>query len=492
MMIDSYLAYFVLGITSVGFALLGLAHARRRAVTVESYVTDRGHAGYLLSTASVVASVAGAWILFSPAETATWAGLAGLLGYGIGQAAPLIAFGLMGPRMRQLIPHGHSLTEYARNRFGQPVYVFVISIMVFYMSVFLVAELTAIALAFQFLAGIPLFVTALVVAATTVAYTCYGGLRTSIFTDGLQFLLIVPLLVLITVAALSALGGFDASLQPVRNVAPALLSLRNASGVEFGLTLIIAILAANMFHQGFWQRVYACKDERVLRRSFFAGGVLVIPAVVFAGFLGLLAIGQGVAEAHSSVALFHLVTAVMPKGAILAVLVLALALVMSSMDTLLNAIAAAVTTDLAHFRPGVPAARLLRYARVLTAGIALPAVFVASKGYSVLYLFLIADLVCAGAVFPVFYGLYARRLTGTACLTSCLLGIGVGALFFPKPDFSPWLQLPFAGRFLVSFGLAFGVSCSLAVAYDLWAAFKRRTAVFDFNRLGENIQLIEG
>jgi len=492
MPIETYTAWLLLGATVVLFALVGLAHARRRAVTIESYVADRGHAGHLLATASVFASVAGGWMLFSPAEAATWAGVAGLLGYGVGQAAPLFAFGVMGPRMRRLIPAGHSLTEYARGRFGLPVYVLVMGIILFYLSVFLAAELTAIALAFRLLAGVPLMVTALVVVTTTVAYTSYGGLRTSIFTDGLQFLLIAPLLLVVTVLAWGQPGGVESGLALVRNTAPQLLSLNHAAGVEFGISLVLAIFAANMFHQGFWQRVYACRDDRVLRRSFWVSGMLVIPAILFAGSLGLLAVGHGVTEAHASVAFFHLVTNVMPPWAVLVILALALALVMSSMDTLLNGIVGAVTTDLFHFRPHIKPRRLLLCARLLTVGTALPALLVASKGYSVLYLFLVADLICAGAVFPVFYGLYARRLSGPACLGSCLAGIAMGVLFFPQPDFTPWLNLPFAGRFLVSFGLAFGASAALAVVQERWATFKQTAEAFDFNRLGRDVKLIEG
>ena len=37
------------------------------------------------------------------------------------------------------------------------------------------------------------------------------------------------------------------------------------------------------------------------------------------------------------------------------------------------------------------------------------AFLVASKGFSILYLFLLADLLCCAAVFPVFYGFYSKK-----------------------------------------------------------------------------------
>ena len=489
---SSSLAIAVTLVTAITFALLGVIYVRRHRPSLEEYTVHRNATGSWLALATVVASVAGAWILFSPAETGTWAGLVALIGYGVGQAAPLIAFAIMGPRMRRLMPQGHSITEYAWHRFGKAMYVFVLLVMVFYMFVFLAAELTGIALALNVMAGTPLVWTAIIVAIGTVAYTAYGGLRASIFTDGVQFLLIIPLLLAVFLAVVFALGGFQAAFAPVLDTAPQLLSMSHRPGYEFGLTLIIAILAANMFHQGFWQRVYTCRDDSTLRRSFLASGLVVIPIIFIAGLFGIMAVGFGIPAAQSSVALFSLVVQVLPTWAMVAVLVLALALVMSSMDTLLNGIASAVTSDLPRFWPQARARQLLSSSRVLTIALAVPAVIIAAQGYSVLYLFLVADLVCAGAVFPVFYGLYSRHLGGKGALASCVLGIVVGALFFPKPDFTPWLAIPQGGNFLVSFAAALGVSVAVAVTWSVIDSRRRQSPVYDFQRLGQEIRAIPG
>jgi Na+(H+)/acetate symporter ActP len=122
----------------------------------------------------------------------------------------------------------------------------------------------------------------------------------------------------------------------------------------------------------------------------------------------------------------------------------------------------------------------------------LPAIYIASQGYSVLYLFLIADLVCAAALFPVFYGLYSKRLAGAAAMLSALAGLVVGALFFPNPDFGAWNELPGAGRLVISFGAALGVSGVLSIAFGIVARVLLPEATFDFSRLREKVGLIEG
>ena len=61
---------------------------------------------------------------------------------------------------------------------------------------------------------------------------------------------------------------------------------------------------------------------------------------------------------------------------------------------------------------------------------------VASKGYSILYLFLLADLLCCAAVFTVFYGFYQKNFKEKNSMISILLGLFLGLLLFPSPDFS--------------------------------------------------------
>ena len=64
------------------------------------------------------------------------------------------------------------------------------------------------------------------------------------------------------------------------------------------------------------------------------------------------------------------------------------------------------------------------------------ALFVASKGLSILYLFLLADLFCCAAVISIFYGFYSKKFFEKNAYVSILIGIFAGLLFFPSPDFS--------------------------------------------------------
>jgi Na+/proline symporter len=468
-------------VTAALFALLGLVQASRQTVDLESFVVSRNRFGTPMALATIVASAMGAWILFSPPEVGATSGIAGIIGYCLGQATPAALFAVMGPRIRHLMPQGHSLNEYVLHRFGNAMYGVTLVIITFYMFVYLTAELTAIAKAVDLLAGVPLWATALVVMAAVVVYTTVGGLATTIFTDAIQFALIVPLLLLSFAVAVMALGGWDSAIAPVVQSAPQLLSLNNGPGWKFGCTLIIAIIAAEMFNQANWQRIYACRDDVVVRRSFLGSFLVIVPILFLAGLLGILGMHFGFSDDRTFFALIQELA--LARWLVLAVLVLVLALVMSSLDTLINGIASVFTTDLVRLFPGMDGAGVLRLARGLAVLVGIPAIAIAAQGYNVLYLFLLADLVCAGALFPVLLGLYSRRLSGPMALWSTLIGIGSGALFFPRPDFTPWNGLPWAGDLLVSFIVPVAVSALICGGWITWVAQQGRTEAFNFGRL---------
>ena len=474
-------------LTTAGlFALLGFLYASRQAINLEEFMVSRNRFGPWMAFATISASALGVWILFSPPQVGASSGITGIVGYCLGSAAPIALFTQVGPRLRQVLPNGHSLNEFVLHRFGNRMYLLILGVIVFYMFIYLSAELTAIAKAVQLLTNVPLGWTALVVITATFLYTTSGGLRSTIFTDAIQFVVILPLLLISTGIALTALGGWDAALEPVRLQAPELLSWSNGAGIKFGGTLLLAILAAEVFNQSNWQRVYACRTDKTVQQAFLASALVILPVLLLSGFLGLLAMHFGFNDDRAFFLLIQELA--LPTGVVILVLVLALALVMSTLSSLLNGIASVFTGDLVRLFPQMQVQGVLRTSRLLTIGIGLPAILIAARGYDVLYLFLLADLVCAGAFIPVLAGLYSRYLNRAIALSAVILGIGTGALFFPRPDFSPWLAIPFGGDLFVSFAVAVGVSAVVVVVGIGAIARSPNASPFDFSRMADQVQ----
>lgn len=488
-MVSGGFVFALAAVVLVGFAAVGIRHTSGRIGSVEDFISARNSAGGTTLTATILASGMGAWILFSPAEAgAAFGGITAVVGYAIGSALPLLGYAVIGPRIRGLIPEGHSLTEYAYARYGAAMYAYVLVVSVMYMFVFLAAELTGIASALALVAGVPGWQTAGLVGLTVFAYTAYGGLQASMFTDLLQTALILPLLVVAVAATLLALGGPVGAFEPVAETRPELLRIGFLPGVRFGVYTAVALLGAEMLNQAWWQRVYAARNDATLRRSFVLAAVGVFGMVFVVGLFGPLAAGRGLVSGPSdaSVSLFLVVNRTLSEPLVVVVALLALLLVVSSADTIFNAIASVVTADLPRLIDADDAT-LTTAARAFTGIVALAATYVGAQGYSVLTLFFLADLLAAATFVPLYHGLYSERASAGGALAGSSLALVVGLGLFPPArgvlaavglaDALP------AASYFRSFLSAAGISAVVS-----FGAARLRDREYDLGRLSREIR----
>ncbi|ALM51513.1 sodium:solute symporter family transporter [Halomonas huangheensis] len=451
----TYLTIAVLGAALLGFILLGLA-ARRPETRADDYLTARNSQSSTTLALSFVASGMGAWILFAPPEIGAFVGPLAVAGYAVGSALPFIVLGLFGPAIRRRLPQGRSIAEFAQDCHGAVVQRCVAFISILYMACFLAAELTAIGAITELLSEVPGVWVILAVALSTLCYTTIGGLRASLATDRWQALLLIMLLVIVV-------GVVWRSGLPTPAVTESWSSAPPEAALSVALTLVIAVTAANLFHQGYWQRLWAARDDRSLVRGAWLGGGITVVVVAVVGALGMWAAVAGLELGSPPIPFFALLSAA-PAWLALLALVLAVTLVASSVDTLQNGLASLLVSSSGSNRMSLTAARWI------TVLVMLPVVLVALQGVSVLRLFLIADLLCAAIVVPVMLGLWARMVPaaamagGAAGLVATIvpgwLAHGspqAGLLAASFPDGIPTLA-PFVYALLISTLVSIGVA----------------------------------
>ncbi|MUV59385.1 sodium:proline symporter [Halobacterium sp. CBA1126] len=482
------------------FTAVGLWVSRGEVRSVEDLISARGSASEGRTTATLIASVMGVWILLSAPEAGALYGIAAVAGYALGEAVPMLVYSKLGPRIRAVIPEGHSLTEYAYVRYGTAMHAFVLAVSVLYMFVFLAAELTGIAQALQYVAAVPRWQTSVLVGGFVVLYTGYGGLRASIITDTVQTLVVLPLLAVSVAAVVVTLGGTDAVYQGIERVNPTLLDPTYVPGIRFGVALVFAVLGAELLNQTWWQRIYAADGADTVQRGFRTAAVANGLVMVVATLLGVIAAGNAAVVTsgtgyNAGIAFFVLLEGAFGDWLVLAVLLLGLVLVMSTTDSLFNALASLVTADLPRLLNDPDEQALRRGARMLTLVVAVAAILVSLRARSVLRLFFTADLLGAAVGFPLIYGLFSRQLSGPGALASALGGLAVGATFFPFPfglhaaanaALGGVLPAPDA-TYLLPFAGAFFVSTALTLL-----AARLGDVDFDFDHLSQEIQRLDG
>ena len=419
----------VLGI-SIIFVILGIVYSKKFK-GLNNYLLANRSVGTFSLTSSLVASALGAWILFGPASAATWGGIGAVIGYTLGTAFPLFILIYLGTQFREKYPKGKTLIEVIRLKYGPNLFKLILVLSIFYMTIFLIAEVTAVSMLINYISGTDLWITALIVIISSLIYTLYGGLRASIFTDNIQFLFLIVLL-LITFSYLLNFNTNEFNFDYIKTKQPQLLSIDYLPNFTAGLTFFIAVAATNLFHQGNWQRVYAAKNTEVLKKSLIFSFLIIIPIVFFMGFTGLVAVSSENLVAPD-LAFFQLL--LKDQYLIISVIIifLAISLTVSSIDTIINAISSLIIVD------GKKIIKIKNYdllSKQIIIILSIIALFVASKGLSILYLFLLADLFCCAAVLSIFYGFYSKTFFEKNAYVSIILGLIAGLLLFPSPDFS--------------------------------------------------------
>jgi Na+/proline symporter len=420
-------------VISLIFTVLGLYHSKKFK-GINNYLTANRNIGLFSLTTSLVASALGAWILFGPAAAATWGGMGAVIGYAIGTAFPMIFLIYLGKKIRTEFPKGSSLIEFMRKKFGKSLFKLILLMTIFYMFIFLCAEVTAVAVLINYISGTELWVTALIVLLATLTYTLYGGLRASIFTDNIQ-MIVIGILLLISIFYILSYTGNTFSFEYIKQKNPQLLSSSYIPSYTAGLTFFIAVAATNLFHQGNWQRVYAAKNYKILKQSLLISFFIIIPIVFFMGFTGMVSFSMDPSQ-RPDLGFFTLLLKEQTETLSLLIITLGLALTISTVDTLVNAISSLFVVDgkaTFNLNKKTDYLKLSKYFIII---ISLVSFFIASKGFDILYLFLLADLFCCAFVYTVFYSFYNKDVNERAAYVAIIVGLIGGFLLFPFPDFS--------------------------------------------------------
>ena len=423
---------------SLIFLILGIYHSNKFQ-GLNNYLTANRNIGTFSLTTSLIASALGAWILFGPASASTWGGMGAIIGYSLGTAFPMFFLIFLGKKIRKEFPKGSTLVEFIRKKFGKSLFKLILLMTIFYMFIFLCAEVTAVAVLINYISGTELWLTALIVLLSTLIYTLYGGLKASIFTDNIQMIVIFVLL-LISLIYINSFSGSQFSFEFIKEKNPHLLSSEYIPGYTAGLTFFIAVAATNLFHQGNWQRVYAAKDYKTLKKSLIFSFFVIIPIVFYMGFAGMVAFSID-PNIRPDLGFFSLL--LKEKTTLLSVfiIVLGLALTISTVDTLINAISSLIIVDgkaVFNFRKKT---NYLKFSKFVITFLSIISFIVASKGFDILYLFLLADLFCCAFVLTIFYSFYNKNISEKTAYIAIIIGLISGILFFPSPDFSKSLLI---------------------------------------------------
>jgi SSS family solute:Na+ symporter len=313
--------------------------------------------------------------------------------------------------------------------------------------------------------GLPLWSSVFIVVAVTALYTTFGGLRASVITDAFQFssfAILLPITLLIVLAF--HLKGGVATFASEASEATA-NGLNVTSPIEI-IGLLAAFLLGEMLIPPYANRALASRTTSVSRNGFILAGLFSIFWFMVMIGLGITARNIVPMDTAEDDVLLNMVRMNMPTCGYALLLVVLVSVVMSSLDSLLNAGAVAFTQDIVKPFFKMPDSSALNVGRAATIIIALVAAAGAVAVPSIIGGLLICYTIWAPAILPtLIIGLWIKRprplagalSMGVGTVVAILLWIILRLIFkFVHPsdvEIPPLIIIPAIGAALLAYAL---------------------------------------
>ncbi len=312
----------------------------------------------------------------------------------------------------------------------------------------------------------PVFFALIVIACITIAYTVVGGLKAVIYTDTIQWVILLCGLILVTIpVTLYKLGGLTALRAALP---PAYFSLTNIKAVTF-CNWMITIIPIWLVGMTLYQRMFACRNEKEARKAWYIAGFFEYPVMAFTGvFLGMCA-RVVFPEAESEMALPMLIRDLLPIGVTGIVIAAYFSAIMSTADSCMMASSSNFVNDIIErygFKGGeITAEKSIRLSMLATLVIGIAAVVLASQFTKVLDAILYAyAFMVSGLFIPTLGAFFWKRGTSTGALFAMAGGGGLTLLLMTKVIALPgWLWI--AGLDFSAYGI--GISAILYIVVSL-------------------------
>ncbi len=351
------------------------------------------------------------------------------LGIGVAYAVQNILVGLLvAPRLRGL-KDCHTLGDAIGLKYDKKCQIVAGVISVGLCAGFAAVMASAGGLVLKNVFGLPCWSAVIVVVGITAIYTTFGGLRASVITDAFQFTafaILLPL-TLVFVLVFHIEGGMSAFAREASS----------ATSAGFGSVSTIKIVGLMaMFFLGetlippYANRALASKTTRISRNGFVLAGIFSLVWFTVMISLGIAAKTIIAGDTPEDDVLLNLVKATMPAEGYVLLLVVLLSVIMSSLDSLLNAGAVSFAEDIIKPFGKLSDNSMLNIGRSATIVIA----FVAAAGALVVPGIIDGLLICytvwAPAILPVLVlGLWIKHPRPLAGILSMSVGTIVAVMF---------------------------------------------------------------
>ena len=304
----------------------------------------------------------------------------------------------------------------------------------------------------------PLHFSLLIIACITIVYTVIGGLKAVIYTDTIQWVILLSGLIFVTIpVTLWKIGGFS---QLQADLPAEFFKLTNVKPMEF-VNWMVTIIPIWLVGMTLYQRMYACKNEKEAKKAWYIAGFFEYPIMAFTGvFLGMCA-RVVFPQAESEMAMPMLIKEVLPIGVTGIVIAAYFSAIMSTADSCLMASSGNFVNDILqrYCFPKASDKTIMRLSQAVTLAIGVAAVIIAAGFKTVLDLIFDAyAFMVAGLFIPTLGAYFWKKSSSTGAFAAMLAGG-----FFTLGLLRNWIHLPESVKQVDLHPSAYGIAASFVV-----------------------------
>lgn len=420
----------IVGIYLLAMVFIGVYSIRRIKNSKDYYVAGRSF-GPMVLMATVCATIIGGSGLMGRAGVAYSSGTKAIL-TAVPYLLGMFIFSGISGRISKLGMKYNitSIPELFEMRFGKTAKILLAAMVAFTMMGTVASQVTAAATIINMLGGdigLSYEVGALIATVVFMIYTATSGLFGVVYTDVLQFyMLLLFVYILIPGASLIKVGGIS---NFMANLDPALVKPYMNGSI---LGDIVTYLVFTMAGAEMWQRAFAAKDSKSAKEGMFLGTAVYGVTILLVFFMGVVAhqiVGDGVLAQYGSTdaVVPALAIKVLPIGLTGLALAGMLSVIMSTADSYLLVSVQTCVHDIGKtFRPSMKDKTEIRLSRLFSVILPLGALVIAlyiKNAYNVLMF--AWSFYAAAAGLPAFAALYWKKATKAGIIAGMASGFVV-------------------------------------------------------------------
>lgn len=270
----------------------------------------------------------------------------------------------------------------------------------------------------------PMTFSLFVLAVITIGYTVIGGLKAVIYTDTVQWIILLTGLIFVTIpVAIYKIGGITVIMEKL----PAShFDLLNISPVTF-INWMVTIIPIWLIAMTLYQRMYACRDEAEAKKAWYIAGIFEYPIMAFMGVILGMCARIVFPEAEPEHGLPMLIKEVLPIGVTGIVIASYFSAIMSTADSCMMASSGNFVNDIIEklFMKDAPEKKIFRISQIVTFLIGTGALVLAAYFNTVLNAILTAySFMVSGLFIPTLGAYFWKKGTSFAAFSAMLTGGG--------------------------------------------------------------------